>query len=103
LRDPPEYAVRAPAIDGWHTKLEELRMHKWTTLLVGTALLVGCAQEKPKATRGTGDINVNVPGVNITVGPDGAEVQAPGVSVKTDSEGAEVSAPGVEVKARAEQ
>jgi hypothetical protein len=73
-------------------------------LLVCVGLLAcGCYKSEAKPKANPGGIQVNVPGVNISVDPErGAEVHAPGVNLKASRDGAEVEAPNVSLKAGSE-
>ena len=68
-------------------------------------IVVGCAQQPPPAPApAKGGININVPGVNITIDEKGGtNVEAPGVKVEAGPKGAKVQAPNVNVNVPADK
>src|SRR5262245_340842 len=83
--------------EGWPIK-ERFMKHLIATVMFA-GFVIGCGQQPaPAPAPKPGGINVNVPGVNVTVDPQGGtKVTAPGVNVEADSKGAKVNAPNVNV------
>lgn len=77
-------------------------MKKLMLIVAVLIIAVGCGREAPPqpAPQQKG-IQISVPGVNITVDPEGgANVQAPGVNVQAGKGGAKVIAPGAKIEVK---